>query len=255
MLLFELYYRRQSRWLIVYSLVTIHILLMGLMSSGLTSVWQFIISIFTDELAAIIIFPILFIIVIADLVSANYSDRFTDCTLTRYKSRGSWLLSKIGVLFASAFIFTLVNILIAFLLAICIGFPIYQEWESHSLYNSGDVPLTTLAVIAAAYTCTLTAFGTFVVMLSLLIKSARKAGWIGAILSLAGYACWIEESFRPWLKWSPSCQIIFLSPFLGKYTGNLLTMHWFFFYNAILFLLSLLVCIFVIRKTDLSKTI
>lgn len=255
MLLFELYYRRQSRWLVVYSLITIHFLLMGLMSSGLTNIWQFVISIFTQPLASIVIFPILFIIMIADLVSANYSDRFTDYTLTRFKSRAAWFLSKIGVLIVSAFLFTVTSIAIALFLAICIGFPMESAWSEHSLLDHQEMPLSDLLMIIVVYTCTLAAFGSFVIMISLFVRSARAAGWIGAIMSLIGYSCWMEESLRSYLKWVPTSQILFLSQFPDKNIGSLFTIQWSFTYNSLLFILSLLVCISIIRRVDLSKSV
>ncbi|CAH1212226.1 hypothetical protein PAECIP111893_03504 [Paenibacillus plantiphilus] len=254
MLLFELYYRRQSRWLVVYSLITIHFLLMGLMSSGLASIWQFVISIFTQPLAAIVIFPILFIIMFADLVSANDSDRFTDYTLTRFKSRVAWFLSKIGVLAVSAFLFTAISIAIALLLAICIGFPMESISSEHSLVGKQSMPLSDLLMIIVVYTCTLAAFGTFVIMISLFTRSARAAGWIGAIMSLIGYGCWMEESLRTYLKWTPTSQML-VSQLADSNRGSLLTIQWSFTYNSFLFVLSLLVCISIIRKVDLSKSV
>lgn len=254
MLLFELYYRRQSRWLVIYSLITIHFLLMGLMSSGMTNIWQFVISNFTQPLAAIVIFPILFIIMIADLVTANNSVRFTDYTLTRFKSRVAWFLSKIGVLAVSAFLFTGISIAIALLLAICIGFPMESIWSEHSLVGKQSMPLSDLLMIIVVYTCTLAAFGTFVIMISLFTQSARAAGWIGAIMSLIGYGCWMEESLRTYLKWTPTSQML-VSQLADNNMGSLFTIQWSFTYNSILFVLSLLVCISIIRRIDLSKSV
>lgn len=252
--LFQFYYQRRWRWLTISGVILGIYLIMGLAINGPQNIWSYLVAILTQQFVCVVILPTLFTLLVVDLLLADCSERLIVNVICRAKSRGSWLISKISVLFVVAFLFTAVCLVIGFLSGIVLGFPIETDWNYYSLFDDSVTLFPAFTMIFISYIFAFTAFGMLIVAVSVLTWSSVITCSVGAILNFTSYVFWMRASLRPYFKWTPTGQMMFLSKFPNKFTETLFTMQWSYTYTVALFVLSFLVCIACLRSKDLSKS-
>lgn len=250
--LLQLFFQRKWRWLIITAIIVgIYLLMIG---TGVQeqNLWGGLVFVFSQQFICMVVMPSLFICLIVDLIVDDIGNGLIGYTLPRSKSRISWLLAKVISLFASAFIFTSICLLVYLALSLMMGLPMEKGWVS-ILFNIPIAPITVVITIMINYILTLTAFGMFILMLSILTRNAILSWAIGAIISIMGYVSWMYLAFRPFNQWFPTAQMMFLSQIPNKITEDLFTVQWSISYNIVLFITSFFISFYRIRKMNLSR--
>lgn len=132
------------------------------------------------------------------------------------------------------------------------GFATKKGWEV-ILFDIQIVPSAIIVTVLINYILTFTAFGMWLLMLSVLLRNVIITWIIGAIISVMGYFSWISLVLRPYYKWFPTSQMMFFSQFPNKLTENLFTPQWSITYNIIFFVTSFVITIIKIRTMNLSR--
>lgn len=247
------FYWRCWRWLTLSGLILGIFFIMGLMVNGSQNIWSYLVAILTQQFICIVIISTIFSLIVVDLILADCSAGLIGNVLSRTRSRFSWLIAKICVLFVSAFLFTVICFLAGFFSGSVLGFPIESGWKFYSLFDAYITPFQVFVMIFITYIFSLTSFGMLVVSISLVTRSSVVSSFIGAIVSFMSYVFWMKINLRPYFKWTPTGQMMFLSKFPNRLTENLFTMSWSYAYTVTLFVFSFVLCWVCLRKMDLSK--
>jgi ABC-type transport system involved in multi-copper enzyme maturation permease subunit len=250
--------RRRWRWLIALALVLAFSLLSThnvLEEFRPLNNWDYLVTSLTDVFTSMLILPIVFLLLVIDLVVEDFHAGYAGLTLTRARSRVSWMLAKIAALFGAALLFSVGSLLVCVIGGLVSGMPFESGWSAHSLLPSSVSPFFAVIMILTLYVVTLTAFGTLVLM-STLFSRGTVAPWIVAVaLCILSYFTWKFTAYRPIYKWMPTGHMSFLTYFPNRLTEDLMTLNWAFAYNIALFLAALVLGLWRIRVMNLSKSL
>lgn len=255
--IYQLFMKKRWHWLSIFSvLFVLSFIVQHNFKIPPLNILDHIIMNLSQQYICMLIIPILFLTLITDMVVGDINDRTITLILVRNKSRISWLLSKVIILVFTSILFTIGCIFIYFSSAIIQGLPFEFRWSNNSLFEDTNSPFKILMMISVDYVYSLTAFGLFILMVSFLVHYNPLIGIIiGFLFSLFSYISWTLSVLRPFLKWTPTGQMMFLAQYPNRYTENLpgFTTMWSFSYNFTLFILSLLIFMCLVRIKNISR--
>lgn len=219
------------------------------------SIWDHLISTFSHQFISLIFFPVLYTLLIADLVLHDLKENYAPFILARASSRVSWYLAKVSTLFYVAFLFVIVAVGMWLTAGLLKGL----SWDtfSHPIFQHagelGQSPFLLLALMLLFYIVGLTVAGAFVLWLSLQLENSILA-WGGIVLlgllSMAAF-----NANRALFIWLPLSQLMFkihypydqLDPKLRSFT-----ISWSGIYLVLWLLLSLIFGWLRVRRMNLS---
>lgn len=256
---FQLFYRRKWRWLTVICVeFFLSILVAQVNGQKLISitVWDFIVDGLAQPFISMVIVPSLFLFLIVDLFVNDFEDGYVGYTVYRSKSRISWLIAKISTLFAGAFTFTLIIVLVYFITAILFGMAFDHRFSGHSIMYENFSPNYVLTMLMSLFVFTLTALGTFIIIITLYTRNSVVPWILGTILCVLSYVTYIRYAFRIAFVWMPTTQMFLLVRLPNKFIENIevYTFQWSYIYNISFFIISVLLGVLRIRIMDLSKS-
>jgi hypothetical protein len=217
------------------------------------NVLDYIINALTQQFNCMVMLPSIFLILVADLILSDLNNGYAGLILTRARSRLSLLLAKICVLFVCAFLFTMICTVIYLISGLLSGLPLDFTWSSHSLFTEETSPSFVLIMIECLYIFGLTAYGTFLLMVSLILRNTVFTWGTGAFMNILSYVAWLK--MREIEKWFPTSQMMFLSQYPNKLIVNTpgFTTHWSLTYHFLLFTFSVLLGLLLFRRINLRS--
>lgn len=219
------------------------------------SIWDHLISTFSHQFISLIFFPVLYTLLIADLLLHDLKENYAPFILARASSRVSWYLAKVSTLFYVAFLL----VVVAAGMWLTAGLLKGLSWDtfSHPTFlhaeELGQSPFLLLALMLLFYIVGLTVAGAFVLWLSLQLENSILA-W-GGIAFLGVLSMVTFNASRELFIWLPLSQLMFkvhypydqLEPDLHTFT-----IPWSGTYLIIWFLLSLFLGWLRMRRMNLS---
>ncbi|WP_042228283.1 ABC transporter permease [Paenibacillus popilliae] len=245
---YQLMIRRKWRWAFIIFIVAIYALLqfLYLPEPDIVSIYSFLILLFNQHFFAMVLVPMLFLIIITDLLLQDQRTGYVQYTFVRNRSRLSWFMAKIIVLFLSAFVFVTTS----FGVVIGIGMMANLPWGFDEFVIQLETPPAVSAIsMFGLYIFTLSGFGSLVIFLSILWSHVVWVWVVGSTLALASYLIWFNMS-QEWVAWLPTTQIMyFLHVPNNKFAPiDGFTMKWSITYTFMLFVGFGLINFSVVRK-------
>lgn len=172
------------------------------------TVQDYIVGLFNSaQFVMFFIFPVLFAVLIADLITADFDDGFIYLVLSRLESRFHYLITKCAIVFLMAIIFTCLVVITALFVVAVFRIPFSGE-TYHYLFLADQraSSIMTYVMILTTFILGLT----FIGMLTLVISVyTRGAGIAVAVIILLGF---IHNIFyvlgSPFLLWLPFTQYV-----------------------------------------------
>lgn len=242
------------RWAIIFTIIFLAVFI-DVNIYPATNTWDVLVEVFTQNfLLCMVIFPILFLLLITDLITRDWKSGFVIFIASRMPSRLYWVLSKTGIILLTSFCFIAGIVIIAILVSLLHGVPLSWSWSEQRILLTPAPPFEVFYIILVVYWVTLSAFGTCIVFISMVIRNTVLSWGLGAVLSFFSFLSWWYFQFHFLFLWMPTAQLHFLAMYpnvlVEMFEG--FSMKWSISYNAILFAVSFIGMWLIIRKVDIS---
>lgn len=258
--LISLFTRRKWYWLsfcslwLVFSVMAKFLVGPAIRAGEVVSVWDFMIASLTQKFLSIVLVPILFLLLIADLIIRDFNDGYLGYIMNRVSRRTTWFIAKSIALFSASFLFTAIIGVFLFIAGVIWQIPLVNSLH-HPLGAFAQqlrlvpayMPFTMLSFCVIG----LTAFGMFILTLSMFVRNSTILLGIGLFLAVLSYGTYI---YYPQLAmYLPTTHLKFdhHAPFNPH--KHAITLTWSFVYAIILFSVSFLVGLFKSRTMNLTR--
>ncbi|HHT7143186.1 TPA: hypothetical protein ACTZ34_005143 [Bacillus cereus] len=153
------------------------------------------------------VFPVLFSILIADIINADFDDGYINLVLPRINNRFNYIWTKCNIVFFVAILFTSIIILLGMTISVIFKLPFSDE-NHHFLFTMSNNPSVLMTYISTIFTfiCGLTFIGMLTLVIAMYTQSSAVAIGSIIVLSFVHNAFYVGSSNL--LIWLPFSQYI-----------------------------------------------
>lgn len=226
--------------------------------NAVLSVPDFLIGILNStQFVMYFIFPVLFSILIADIITADFNERLINFILPRLKNRFQYIITKCTMVFLMSILFTCFVFITALLVAVSFNMP-FNHNKYHYIFlitaKSGGSMFITYMSMVTTFIIGLTFIGLITLVVSFYTRSAGVAIGVIIILSFIHNAFYVVSSDL--IIWLPFSQyIVGLHNHFAPYgiPVRYFTMHFSNIYLFVGIALMIVLLILKIRKVDINN--
>ncbi|MGZ4133669.1 MAG: hypothetical protein ACXVC1_00690 [Tumebacillaceae bacterium] len=249
--LMHLLVRRKGRWLSLIAILALYtiFILINIPHTQSPSVMQLMMLVLNQHFFTVMIIPILFLVLVADLLLIDQRSGYLQYTFVRYRSRLGWFVAKLVTMFFAAFLVTLICFAVSSAIGMIAGLP----WRlSDPVLGMNVYPLPGLVSILLLFVFTLTSFGCLVLTVSLFVHNPVFVWVLGSALAMASYFIWFRFQTGMAL-WMPTTQLLYIlhapNDLIKPVDG--FTMNWSLVYTGTLFVVASVAGLWRVRKSNL----
>ncbi|MCJ7841736.1 ABC transporter permease [Lederbergia sp. NSJ-179] len=175
---------------------------------AILTVQDYLVGLFNSaQFVMFFIFPVLFAVLIADLITVDFDDGFIHMILARAESRFHYIITKCGVILMMAVLFTCLVIATALLVATVFRIPFSGD-RYHYLFlaDHNASSLFIYFIILSSFILGLTFIGMLTLVLSVYTRGAGVAVGVMILLGFIHNVFYVIDS--PFLLWLPFTQYV-----------------------------------------------
>lgn len=248
---YQLLIAKKWRWLWIICMISLYsfLRLISLPANVTLSVMEFVILVCNQHFFIIALIPLLFLVIITDLLGIEHKTTFMHYAFVRNHSRWRWFMAKLTVLFLASFLLIIINLLIITSTALLAGL----SWTNHvAMFDLPVPPIISLISILSLTVCSLFYFGSLVTMFALWCNRIIGVWIFGSTVAFVSYFTWFKGDGSV-VKWLPTTHMMYFLHVSNSQVNAIagFTLSWSFVYT----LLSIICCgcigFFILRPKNL----